>query len=201
MEASLSPPPPLLDLLERHPDLFALEVLARLPPADRAALAGACLVSRDAVFPRSIFPAGLSRAETPGAARVFKILEFCGSAERLAWAKDNGCPWVARTFAFVAMRGQLEVLKLALAQNCPWDELTCAYAALGGRLETLKWLRERGCPWDQRPCEYAAMFGHLDSAVGAGTRLPVDREDVYSGRWEWSAGNIAVAAGAQLPVG
>jgi len=92
-------------------------VLARLPPADRASLAGACLASRDAVFPRSVFPDGLSRAETPGAARVFQLREFCGSVEHLAWARENRCPWVARTFALAALGGNLEVL--TTDSECP----------------------------------------------------------------------------------
>ena len=39
-----------------------------------------------------------------------KLVDFCGSVERLAWAKDNGCPWEARTCAYIATGGQLEVL-------------------------------------------------------------------------------------------
>ena len=161
-------PPPLLDLLERHPILFALEVLARLPTADRAALAGAGFVWRDAVYPRSVFPTGLPRAETPGAVRVFKIWEFCVSVEHLAWARDNGCPWVARTFTHVAMGGDLEVLQWAWELACPWDEQSCACAAMGGRLEVLKWLREHGCPWDESTCQFrgcVSVYGGV--AVGA----------------------------------
>jgi len=71
VDPSPPPPPPLLDLLERHPILFAQEVLARLPLVDRTSLTGAGLVWRDAVFLISIFPEGLLRAETPGAARIF----------------------------------------------------------------------------------------------------------------------------------
>ena len=28
-----------------------------------------------------------------GAVRVFKLVDFLGSSERLAWAKASGCPW------------------------------------------------------------------------------------------------------------
>jgi hypothetical protein len=123
-EPAASEAPPLLDLLERHPILFAQEVLARLAPADRASLAGVGLVWRDAVYLSSIFPDGLPRAETPrrrGApVRVFKLMEFVGSVERLAWARDNGCPWTAKTFALAAEEGSLKVLQWAREHGCPW---------------------------------------------------------------------------------
>jgi hypothetical protein len=50
---------PLLDLLEKFPDLFHKEVLERLDPTARISLAGAGSVFRDVVFPISIFPLGL----------------------------------------------------------------------------------------------------------------------------------------------
>ena len=86
---------PLLDLLQRFPDLFHKEVLERLDPTARASLAGAGSAFLDVVFPRSVFPFGLpTHAETTGGAvRVFKLVDFVGTAERLAWAKANGCPW------------------------------------------------------------------------------------------------------------
>ena len=150
---TLPPPPtPLLDLLEWFPDLFASELLARLPPAARASLARAGRVWRDAVFPKDIFPNGLSRAKKPGrsAVRVFKLRRFLGSFERLAWAKANGCPWDTRTTALAAgaWGGNLEVLKWARDHHCPWDKMTCANAASFGHLEVLKWAQEHGCPWD-----------------------------------------------------
>jgi hypothetical protein len=87
--------PPLLDLLQRFPDLFLKEVLERLNPTARISLARTGSAFLDVVFPRAIFPFGLpTRAETTGdAVRVFKLVDFLGSAERLAWAKAHGCPW------------------------------------------------------------------------------------------------------------
>ena len=78
---------PLLDLQQRFPDLFLKKVLERLDPTARASLARTGNAFWDLVYPRSIFPLGLLRAETPaaGAARVFKLLSFLGSIERLAW--------------------------------------------------------------------------------------------------------------------
>jgi len=42
-----------------------------------------------------------------------KLMEFCGSVARLAWAKANGCPWGGTTCAYVAVEGRLEVLQWA----------------------------------------------------------------------------------------
>jgi len=67
---------PLLDLHQRFPDLFQTYVLERLDPTARASLTRTGSAFWDLVFPRS---------------------NFLGSAERLGWAKANGCPWVART--------------------------------------------------------------------------------------------------------
>jgi hypothetical protein len=48
-----------------------------------------------------------------------KLPEFVGSAARLAWAKQNGCPWVALTCALVARGGDLEALQWAGAYTRP----------------------------------------------------------------------------------
>jgi hypothetical protein len=80
--------PPLLDLLQRFPDFFHKEVLERLDPTARASLAGTGSVFRDAVYPRSIFPFGLPALSTLAIRphpRVFKLVEFIESVERLAW--------------------------------------------------------------------------------------------------------------------
>jgi hypothetical protein len=87
--------PLLLDLLERHPELFAAEVLGRLDPTACASLARAGSAFRDAVCLRSISRAGLpARVQTTGdavgALRAFNLVDFLGSAYRLAWAKANG---------------------------------------------------------------------------------------------------------------
>ena len=102
------------------------------------------------VFPRSIFPFGLPRAQMTAwgrLARVFKLLDFLGeSAEALAWAKANGCPWVARTCETAARGGHLVSLQWAWAQGCPWDTWTCYAAARNGHMALLRWAREHDCP-------------------------------------------------------
>jgi len=60
---------------------------------------------------------------------------FLGSAERLAWAKANGCPWDLRTCELAVAGGKLEALKRVRALDCPWSEGTCARAAEHGYLE------------------------------------------------------------------
>ena len=93
-------PSPLLGrLLQELPEVLAAEVMPLLPPADRASLAEVACAWRDAAYPGYVFPEGLPRAETPGAVRVFKIVEFLRSVERLAQARDNGCPWEAKKVA------------------------------------------------------------------------------------------------------
>ena len=181
----------LLDLLERFPDLVLKEVLERLDPTARASLARTGSALWDVVFPISISPFGLLRAETPpaaGVARVFKLVDFLGTAERLAWAKANGCPWDAETCCYAARGGNLEALKWARQHGCPWNAGTCHGAARGGHLEVLQWAREHGgtwcantsfaaaggghlsvlrwareqeCPWNDWTCLFAARGGHL----------------------------------------
>jgi hypothetical protein len=154
---------PLLDLVERFPDLFAQKVLAHLDPIDRTFLAqtgGACRV---AVAASDLLRAG-TRSEVLGKGvwRVrHKVRDFCTSVERLAWAKNNGCPWVERTCAIAAQGGRLDMLHWARKNDCPWDARTCAYAAAVGHLEVLKWARENHCPWNCSTCTHAAKSGHL----------------------------------------
>ena len=154
---------PLLDLLERFPDLCKTYVLVRLDPIARASLVGAGSAFLYGVFPRSIFPFGLpARAEaTGGAVRVFKVVVFIGSIERLAWAKANGCPWTADTFLYAAVGGNLEVLHWMWDQGCPWNETTSSALAGSGHLPVLRWAREHDCPWGESTCCFAALGGHL----------------------------------------
>jgi len=162
---------PLLDLLERFPDLCVQRVLAHLDPIDRTFLAQAGSACRAAVV-----ASGLRRAGGPTVDESERIVwrvthlmsEFCTSVERLAWAKANSCPCGARTSALAARGGRLEVLQWARERGCPWDGWTCAYAASGGHLEVLKWAREHGCDWDKPSgvgactCSRAARGGHLE---------------------------------------
>jgi len=140
----------LLDLLERFPDLFLKEVLERLDPTARASLAGAGSVLLNVVYPRSIFPCGLpARSETMGGAvRVFKVVDFLGSAERLGWSKANGCPWETRTCSLAARGGHRQALKWMRELGCP-SGLVCYVAAQGGHLEVFQWAREHHCPWGE----------------------------------------------------
>jgi len=184
--------PPLLDLFERFPDLFEKYVLERLDPTTRASLARTGSACWDLVFPTSIFPFGLLHAETPpaaGAARVFKLVDFLGSAERLAWAKANGCPWNAGTCDLAAQEGNLVALQWLRAHGCRWNEWTCYAAAGGGHLEALMYAREHGCPWDSRTCYYAARGGHL--AV-----LRWARE--HDCPWDWLTCELAARGGHLL---
>jgi hypothetical protein len=54
-----------------------------------------------------------------------KLTDFVGSVERLAWAKDNGCPWESKTCAEAAAGGHLEVLQWARGNDCEWNWRTC----------------------------------------------------------------------------
>jgi len=128
---------PLLDLLERFPDLFAQKVLQHLNPIDITFLAQAAGAFRAAVAASGLPRAGTRRRVVWGK-RVWvvthKITEFCTSVERLAWAKASGCPWGSMTCTLAAEGGRLEVLRWARAHGCPWDSSTCAHAAWGGHL-------------------------------------------------------------------
>jgi len=101
-----------------------------------------------------------------------QLAAFCTSAERLAWAKANGCPWgddfnfewyAPNCCAHAAGGGHLEALQWARKQDppCPWGVTTCSFAAGGGHLDVLRWLRGHGCPWDMVETCYAAA-GHLE---------------------------------------
>jgi len=158
---------PLLDLVERFPDLFAQKVLAHVDPIDRTFLAQAGSACRVAVAASDLPRAGarlvgrVVRGKSEWVV-THRLVAFCTSVERLAWAKSNGCPWVKRTCATAAWVGRLEVLQWARAHGCLWGALTCACAARGGHLEMLKWVREHGCPWNSRTCCSAADGGHLE---------------------------------------
>jgi hypothetical protein len=143
---------PLLDVLQRFPGIFHEEVLERLDPTARAALAASGSTFRETVYPRPICPVGLLRAQTTGwgvVQLVFKPpkpLGFLGSVEQLARAY--------------------------YASGCFWDVRTCLPRRSGRAHEAMQWAREHDCPWDSRTCEFAARGGHL--GVGVGALLPVD---------------------------
>jgi len=143
-------------LLESLPEVLAAEVLPRLDPADRAVLAQVGRPWLAAVVASGLACAG----KTAGV--PLTINAVVGSAERLAWSKANGCPWVVKVCELAAQSGCLAALRWARANDCPWDELTCASAARAGRLEVLQWLREHHCPWSASTCAHAAGAGHLE---------------------------------------
>jgi len=142
-------------LVEELSDLFVEEVLRRLDPVDRTMLAqvgrpwlAAVLASRLPRLPKGV----LVR---------LRLREFCTSAERLAWARANGCSWGdtcvntnrirngrINACALAASGGHLGALRWAREHGCPWNEDTCECAAEGGHLEVLKWAHQHGCPWN-----------------------------------------------------
>ena len=77
-------PAPLLDLLQT--DIFE-EVLERLDPTARTMLAQ---VGKP--WLAAVLASGLPRLPQGVMVRL-RLRDFCTSAERLAWAKANGCPW------------------------------------------------------------------------------------------------------------
>jgi hypothetical protein len=155
---------PLLDLVERFPDLFAQKVLQHLDPIDRTFFAQAGGACRAAVAASDLPRAGTRREVLGMSVWVVRhrLREFCTSVERLAWAKASGCPWVAQTCELIAAGGHLEVLQWAREHDCPWETGTCYRAAWNGHLEVLKWAREHHCPWDYITCYCAAAGGHLE---------------------------------------
>jgi hypothetical protein len=144
-------------------------VLERLDPTDLTMLAQ---VGRP--WLAAVLASGLPRLPKGVTVRL-QLSDFCTSAERLAWAKVNGCPWgitydsywtdhmteMSGCCEIAAGGGHVEALQWARAHGCPWDEATCACAAWG-HLEVLRWARAQGCEWDEETCMYAAWDGHLE---------------------------------------
>jgi len=147
------------------PDLFQQEVLKRLDPVDRTMVAQ---VGRP--WLAAVLASGLRRVPK-GVLQRLRLVEFCTCAERLAWARVNGCLWEAgrrstwdNPTALAARGGHLEALQWARLHGCAWDVCTCFRAAQGGHLEVLQWARANGCPWIKDDCALAAGFsGHHDT--------------------------------------
>jgi hypothetical protein len=147
----------LLDrLLEDLPEVLERFVLPALDPTALALLARVGQGWRAAVV-----SSGLSCAGTTEGSPL-RVTEFCGTVERLAWAKANGCPWEENTCAFAAQGGHLNVLMWARKHHILWNEWTCKAASWGGHLDVLQWAREHHCPWDEWTCAHAAERGHLE---------------------------------------
>jgi hypothetical protein len=88
--AVLAESPLLGPLLEEWSDVFDAKVLPLLDPTTRALLGRCGQACRDAVLRSPKLPCA---GRTAGV--KLKVKEFVGSVSRLAWAKDNGCPWKA----------------------------------------------------------------------------------------------------------
>ena len=88
----------LAPLLEEWREVLVTHVLSQLDPTDCAMLAR---VAKP--WLAVVLASNLPRAGKQGSPPL-KLVDFVGSAERLAWAKANGCPW---------------------------QEITCQYAAVG----------------------------------------------------------------------
>jgi hypothetical protein len=156
-------PSPLLGagLLEKLPEVLAAEVLTRLDPTDVVLFGQANRACRAAVVAFGV-PREEQEVEetsddsndegTEGGPLLLRVQDFVGSVERLALAKERGCPWDEGTCQYVAQGGHLEVLKWAWERRCPWNSNTCMFAACGGHLEVLQWAREHGCEWDEDTC-------------------------------------------------
>jgi len=159
----------LTPLLEEWSDVLVKHVLSRLDPTDCAMLARVAKPWLAVVVANNLPCAG------KGGSVPLLVEDFVGSVKRIAWAKDNGCPWESRTCERIASGGHLDVLKWARGVGagaqllrCPWDRFTCMCAANGGHLETLKWAWEHGCEWGDEDddcdetCCSAAHYGYLE---------------------------------------
>jgi len=104
--------------------LFEAEVLPRMDPTSRAVLAQVNRAGRDAVR----LPAHLACAGRTVGVKL-KLVDFVGSAGRLAFALANGCPWEARTCAFVARggRGSTAVRGTGGRAGSPLSAGTCVW--------------------------------------------------------------------------
>jgi len=195
-------PSPLLEGLlgGELPEVLAAKMLPRLGLTDLAIFGRVDPASRAAVV-----ASGSPRAGAIGGVEPFRLNEFFGSVERLAWAGENGCPGVPRTYGCVS-------------DTCgrSWDVRVCHEAAAGGHLEVLIWAWEHGCPWEEdytpsddeddniaiiRCCALAAKGGHLEVLkwlrTGVAERihegvlsLVIDGEDWSPCPWDqWTCAN------------
>jgi len=126
---------PLLDLLERFPDLFAQEVLRHLDPVDRTFLARAGGACRAAVAASDLPRAGtreevLGRSVCVGGAAPARGVCLVRRAAGVGHPTASGCPWVAHTCVLIARGGRLDVLRWAREHGCAWDEMTWAPAGV-----------------------------------------------------------------------
>jgi hypothetical protein len=169
--------------------------LGRLDPTDRAMLARCGRACRDVVRSSSLERAGafmvVLRARGRSVLVVavpLRVADFVGTVRRLAWARENGCPWNEYVCSHAAAGGRLDLLQWARAGDCPWDARTCACAARGGYLAVLAYARAHGCAWDVDTCAWAAEGGHLEVLLWA-------RE--HGCRWDYMTCALAAGDGAR----
>ena len=170
----LTDPAPLLDLLQEVPARPLYEGGARAagPHGAHPARAGG------RPWLSAVLASGLQRL--PKRARV-RLRAFCTSADRLAWAKANGCSWEVPHWPPPPHPGTGRItllprcwgrapgcsargirLQWAREIGCAWNA-NAAYAAEVGHLAVLQWAREHGCRWDEDMCAAAARDGHLET--------------------------------------
>jgi hypothetical protein len=154
-------PSPLLGgLLEKLHEVLEIEVLSRLDPSDVVMFGQVGRTCRAAVVAFGVpqeeeveeWSYDSDDEDTEGGPLLLRVENFVGSVERLAWAKERGCPWDESACAYAARCGYLEVLQWAWERCCPWDSSVCWSAAWGGCLEMLRWARDHGCEWDELTC-------------------------------------------------
>ena len=174
---------PLLDLVERFPDLFAKEVLRRVDPADRAFIGQvnsgcrAAVVASDLpcagtrVGMRQLNPADRARlaeevrAYISGGDMLWGVVSASqlGTLASLGYVESSDLPRAGAVVRLELKEFCTSVGRLAWAKasGCRWDERTCKFAA--AHLEVLEWARAHGCPWrESHMCVYAAQGGRLE---------------------------------------
>ena len=175
---------PLIDLVQRHPELFEKEVLERLTPADRAFLGQVDAACRAAVVASDLPCAGmrvgmrqLNRAERTRLAREVRAMHptlgqhpTLGPAlGPLGYVESSDVPRRVGRVVRLELKEfctSPERLAWAKEKGVRLDGWTCALAARGGHLEALRWAREHGCPWSSRTCRYAAEGGNWRCCSG-----------------------------------
>ncbi|KXZ49343.1 hypothetical protein GPECTOR_22g937 [Gonium pectorale] len=72
-----------------------------------------------------------------------------GSLEKMAWLREQGCPWGGDTFKLAALGGCEAALEWLAEQGCPMPADGSPYRAAAGNNDfaTLRCLARLGCPW------------------------------------------------------
>jgi len=152
-------PSPLLGgLTEKLPEVLAAEVLPWLEPTDvvvfgqvaracRAAVVAFGVPQEEEMERWSDDSDDSDHEGTGGGPLLLRVMEFVGSVERLAWAKERGCPWDHEVFAAAAFCENLDVLRWAWERRCPWNwQVCCSRLAPRGAAGDLRNWRLRVSP-------------------------------------------------------